>query len=170
MKDGLGDKKPELDKLRSEIPELVRQGGMVAEPIEEKFNVLLQNVDESGLSLDDLDKKIDDEINKAEKFNDACDKLKNWLPEACKSPCLTGSLSSDPDDILKQIQELNVRPQLIFTYSKSTMETLEKDVEICSKLTIKTPERRQCRSAVFIVNFEHISHLFTVFLMLTFNK
>ena len=126
LKDGLGDKKPELDKLRSEIPELVRQGGVVAEPIEEKFNVLLQSVDESGLSLDDLDKKIDDEINKAEKFNDACDKLKNWLPEASKSPCLTESLSSDPDDILKQIEELKVRFQLIFTYSKSTIETLEK--------------------------------------------
>ena len=31
--------------------------------------------------------------------------------------------------------------------------------EICSKLTIKTPERRQWRrSGFFIVNFEHISH------------
>ena len=30
--------------------------------------------------------------------------------------------------------------------------------EICSNLTIKTPERR--RSGVFIGNFEHISHLF----------
>ena len=39
--------------------------------------------------------------------------------------------------------------------------------EICSKLTIKTPE--WCywhRSAVFIVNFEHISHLVLVFLLL----
>ena len=32
--------------------------------------------------------------------------------------------------------------------------------EICSKLTIKKPTRRQwCRFGVFIVNFEHISHL-----------
>ena len=32
--------------------------------------------------------------------------------------------------------------------------------EICSKLTIKTPERRRWHSCgVFIVNFEHISHL-----------
>ena len=32
--------------------------------------------------------------------------------------------------------------------------------EICSKLTIKTPERRHWRrSGVFIINFEHISHL-----------
>ena len=30
--------------------------------------------------------------------------------------------------------------------------------EICSKLTIKTPERSQCRrSVVFIVNFEHFT-------------
>ena len=35
--------------------------------------------------------------------------------------------------------------------------------EICSKLTIKTPERCQWRrSGVFIVNFEHISHLVSI--------
>ena len=39
--------------------------------------------------------------------------------------------------------------QLTFTCSKSTTETLEKS-EICSKLTIKTPEGRQWRSGVFI--------------------
>ena len=37
--------------------------------------------------------------------------------------------------------------------------------EICSNLTIKTPERRQWRcSGAFIVNFEHISYLVLVFL------
>ena len=42
--------------------------------------------------------------------------------------------------------------------------------EICSKLTIKTPERHQWRrSGVFVVNFEHISHLVLVFLLLTLN-
>ena len=41
--------------------------------------------------------------------------------------------------------------------------------EICSKLT-KTPERRQWRrSGIFIVNFEHISDLVLVFLLLTLN-
>ena len=39
--------------------------------------------------------------------------------------------------------------------------------KICSKLTIKTPERQHwCRSVVFIVNFEHISHLVLAFLLL----
>ena len=43
--------------------------------------------------------------------------------------------------------------------------------EICSKLTINTPERRHWRrSGVFIVNFEHISHLVLLFLLLTLNK
>ena len=38
----------------------------------------------------------------------------------------------------------------------------------CLKLTIKTPERRQwSRSGVFTVNFEHITHLVLVFLLLT---
>ena len=40
--------------------------------------------------------------------------------------------------------------------------------EICSKLTIKTPELRSWRRfSVFIVNFEHISNLVLVFLLLT---
>ena len=44
--------------------------------------------------------------------------------------------------------------EITFTRSKSALETLEKG-EICSKLTIKTPERRQLRlSGIFIVNFE----------------
>ena len=42
--------------------------------------------------------------------------------------------------------------------------------EIRLKLTIKLSERRQWRhSGVFIVNFEHISHLALVFLLLTVN-
>ena len=46
-----------------------------------------------------------------------------------------------------------------------------KRCEICSKLSIKTPERRQWRrSGVFTVNFEHISHLFLMFSLLTLNK
>ena len=39
--------------------------------------------------------------------------------------------------------------------------------EICSKLTIKKPERRHWRrSGVFIVDFEHMSHLALMFLFL----
>ena len=42
--------------------------------------------------------------------------------------------------------------------------------EICSKLTIKTPERYQWRrSGVFLVCCEHILHLVLVFLFLTLN-
>ena len=43
--------------------------------------------------------------------------------------------------------------------------------EICSKLTIKTSERRQWGgSGAFIFNFEHISHLVLVFLLLTLSR
>ena len=42
--------------------------------------------------------------------------------------------------------------------------------EICPKLTIKTPERREWRrSGVFIIIFGHISDLVLVFLLLTLN-
>ena len=43
--------------------------------------------------------------------------------------------------------------------------------EICSKSIIKTPERcRWHRSDIFIVDFEHISHLVLVFLLLTLSR
>ena len=63
------------------------------------------------------------------------------------------------------------------TCSKLTTETLEQEVnnrntrtrcEICSELTIKTPERRRRRSSVIIVNFERIG-VVLVTLLLTLN-
>ena len=49
------------------------------------------------------------------------------------------------------------------------MET--SDCESCSKLTIKTPERRLYRrSGVSIVNFEKILHMVLVFLLMTLHK
>ena len=50
--------------------------------------------------------------------------------------------------------------QLTFTCSKSTTQTLGKGNKICHWRI----------SGVFILNFEHISHLFLVFLLLTLNK
>ena len=53
---------------------------------------------------------------------------------------------------------MNSQSRLTFSCSKATIET----PELCSKLTRKTPERRQWRrSGVFIVTFQHISHLFS---------
>ena len=58
-----------------------------------------------------------------------------------------------------------------FSYSKLTVETLDKIWYIRSKLTIKTPERRhRRRSGVFIVNFERSSHIFLLFLSLTLKR
>ena len=43
--------------------------------------------------------------------------------------------------------------------------------EICSELTIMTPERRHWRRpGIFVVNFEHISHLVLVFLLWTLSR
>ena len=56
--------------------------------------------------------------------------------------------------------------QLIFTCSKSTIETLKKRCEIRSKLTTKTPERRHYLQWRHYRQW-HISHLFLVFLLLT---
>ena len=61
-----------------------------------------------------------------------------------------------PDDIyLFKVNNANIRP-------------------VCSKLAIKTSERRHWRhwrrSDLFIVNFEQISHIVLVFPLLTLNK
>ena len=53
---------------------------------------------------------------------------------------------------------------------KVTDRKTRKRCEICAKLIIKTKRRQRCRSDVFIVNLEHISHLFLVFLLMTLNK
>ena len=53
---------------------------------------------------------------------------------------------------------------------KGNNRNTRKRWEMCSKLTIKIPERRQWRrSRIFIVNFEHISHIVLVFPLLTLN-
>ena len=62
-------------------------------------------------------------------------------------------------------QKVNYIPANIYMFKVDNRIT-RKSCEICSKLTIKTPERL----GVFIVNFEHISHLFLVFLLLTLSQ
>ena len=55
---------------------------------------------------------------------------------------------------------VSVNINLIIVNNRNT----RKRYEICSKLTLKTPQQRHCRrSGVFIVNFERISHLFLAF-------
>ena len=83
--------------------------------------------------------------------------------------------------------QIKVLTQLTFACSKSTTEPLEKVVkyvEINNENFKRTlyPRQQQkplvfwCfqgngrRSGVFIINFEHVSHLFLVFLLLTLNK
>ena len=54
---------------------------------------------------------------------------------------------------------------------KITNRNTRKRCELCSQLTIKIPEPSHWgRSVVFIVNSEHILHLFLVFLLVALNK
>ena len=61
-----------------------------------------------------------------------------------------------------------IYPQLAYML-KANNRTTRTRCEICSKLTVKTPERRWHGSGVFIVNLKHISHLALMFLLSTFN-
>ena len=56
--------------------------------------------------------------------------------------------------------------QYMFKVNNKTTRTT---CEICSKLTKKTTKRR-CRFGVFVVNFEHISHLVPLLLLLTITR
>ena len=65
---------------------------------------------------------------------------------------------------------LRRKPANIYLFKVDNRNT-RKSCEICSKLTIKTPEPRQWRrSGVSIVDFEHISHLFLLFQLLKKRK
>ena len=61
---------------------------------------------------------------------------------------------------------VRINPANIYLFKLSNRNT-RKRCKICSNLTIEAPEWRQTRrSGIFIANFEHISHLFLVFLLL----
>ena len=60
---------------------------------------------------------------------------------------------------------------LVGNYMVKVNNSTSARCEICLKLMMKTPQRRQWRhSGGFIVNFEHILHLILVFLLLTLSR
>ena len=62
-----------------------------------------------------------------------------------------------------KVSEMHLGPNQIYLMQHLAISKI-------SKFRIKTPERRQWRrSSIFIVNFDHISHLFIVFLWLISN-
>ena len=64
----------------------------------------------------------------------------------------------------------NKHPVSIYIFKVNNRNTRTR-CDISSKLTIKTPERHHWRrSSVFIVNFDCISHLVLVFLLLTLRR
>ena len=67
-------------------------------------------------------------------------------------------------------QSIDLCCNYMFKVNKKNKKNRTK-CEICSKLTIKTPDQGNWRrSGVFIVNFEHISQLILVFLLLTLSR
>ena len=77
-------------------------------------------------------------------------------------------------EVLTENNEIFVKPNLTFSNptGKYMLKVNNKSLILLywlsSKLIIKTPEWR--RSGVFIVNFEHISNLVLVFILLTLNR
>ena len=87
--------------------------------------------------------------------------MENFIFCAVSKPCSTSKI-----EVFAKVVNYPAGIHLLKVNNKNTMTRCE----ICWKLTIKTPERRQFRRfGVFIVNFKHISHLVLVFLLLTLN-
>ena len=70
---------------------------------------------------------------------------------------------NSPEKIVHNYQPLSTFPAGIYLLKVNNSNTRTR-CEICSKLTIKTPE-----PGVFIADSEHVSHLAPVFLLLTLN-
>ena len=69
-----------------------------------------------------------------------------------------------------KVKKMHYLPANVYLF-KVNNRTTRKRSKTYPKLTIKTPEQRHWRrSGVFIVNSEHNSHLFLVFLLSTSNK
>ena len=86
--------------------------------------------------------------------------LKNWFHCGSEHRMIEKVFLGSESD------KLSVGPSLANIYLfKVNNGNTRRRCKICSKLTIKDPKRRQWhRSSIFIVNFEHILHLFLVFL------
>lgn len=126
MKDDLEKQKPDLEKILSELPELSdKPGDSTRKPIEEKCTELKAQVDECGVNLDELCKQLDDQIDHAQQFNDTCDALQKWLPEAQASPVIVNPIKSDPEGILKQIEDVKPLEEEIVAH-RPTLEDAQK--------------------------------------------
>ena len=89
--------------------------------------------------------------------------------DVCYSNCIICFVKQDNQLNVCRTEDFQF-PAGIYLFKVNNRNT-RTTCEICSKLTIKTPERCYWRSSgVFIVNFEHISYLVLVFLLLTLSK
>ena len=86
--------------------------------------------------------------------------VKKYLEQFCKIHRKTPT---------RELFEENISPAGIYLLKVNNSNS-RTWCRICSNLTLRTQERRQWRrSAIFIVNFEHIAHLVLVYLLLILN-
>ena len=112
------------------------------------------------------------EIQLTTKFKKIWNQLKTKIFCFQKSPRITWKIEVLVSHVNLSIFELENAPVTANNYLlKAISRSIRKRCEIYSKLTIKKPERRHWRrSGVFIVNFEYISNLFLVFLLINLSR
>ena len=156
--------------------------------LRELNNAFKQNYDEMSAKYNDLEtdkSRFEKKISCLENELELKAKEKNTIAKTCEEVLTKAErvaaekkelektkveLVKEKDQLETQYEELNKKVLYLFRgilvnihLFKVNNRNTRKRCEMCSKLTIKTPERRQwLRCGVFVVNFEYISYLFLV--------
>lgn len=111
MKANLGDKQADLDKVNQTSTTLLQR---VPEDSGD-YDVVRVKVDELSSKYNDLHDKLrakeealEEEVGKVKEFNDKVKELDDWLDEAKDKLNDVGPISTDPEAVKKQLEQIEV--------------------------------------------------------------
>lgn len=111
MKANLGDKQIDLDKVNQSSETLLQR---VPEDSGD-HNVVRVKVSELSSKYADLhdklrakEEQLEEEVNKVKEFNDKVKELDDWLDGAKEKLAGVGPISTDPEAVKKQLEEIEV--------------------------------------------------------------
>ena len=108
LRDDFKDKKPVLARIHDEFPRLLKEQGIKVQPVEERFEKVKVDFEETENKLIDYEETVLKETDTAERFNNAVNELKQWLPEVTELPIVKEPIGCNPETVLRQLEELKV--------------------------------------------------------------
>lgn len=111
LKDNLGNKQADLDKVNQCSENLLQR----VPDDSDDHTVVRGKVSELSSKYADLndrlrakEEQLEEEVNKVKEFNDMVNDLDNWLCDAKDKLAEVGPISTDPDVVKKQIEQIKV--------------------------------------------------------------